>query len=276
MARTDVSHLLDRITNLPSVPRVIRELMAEFERPEPDVDQVVKLIGSDPVLSVKLLRLANSSFFGRRGSVGRLNDAVVFVGMHATRNLVMSVGLASSIRFPEDFPKKAFWRYSLHSAVAARHVATVSRQDPATSFALGLMRAVGEPLAATVNESKLQEIDAVCPFFDGERTRVERAHLGYSYVDVSAALAERWHFPAQMVAALRQSDRPDPDSDLARMGAAVGLGAWIAGEQESKGRLTVSSGAACDYIRTLSIREGMLKDMPPLQELAQGLDVLVN
>src|SRR5262249_27738161 len=158
MGNCPASSILDQIGTLPSVPAVVKDLMLEFDKPEVNIDKVTRLLSSDPVLAMKLLRLANSSFFARRGTVERLQDAVVYVGPHATRNLVLAVGLAAGVRFPKDFPADAFWRYSLHSAVAARHLAASSRQDPGTAFALGLMRAIGEPLLAGAFPAQLGEL----------------------------------------------------------------------------------------------------------------------
>jgi HD-like signal output (HDOD) protein len=276
MSDSDVSMLLDQISHLPVMPKAIRELMAEFDRPETDVDKVVKLVGADPVLAVKLLRLANSSYYARRGTVDRLHDAVVFIGMHATRNLVMSVGLAASVGFPPGFPKALFWRYSLHSAVAARFLAAGVKRDPAAAFALGLMRAIGEPLVASVRPAELRQLDGACPLFDEARLAAEERSLGFNFVDVSIALARLWHFPAQLLDALHQSLHLEPAAPMAPLGAAVSVGAWIAGEHEAGRR--VDHGVPDkigERLRMARIPEQLLDDMPPLPQLAQGLEALV-
>jgi HD-like signal output (HDOD) protein len=272
-----VSTLLDEINNLPTAPKVFHDLMDEFDKTEADVDRVTSLIGADPVLAVKMLRMANSSYYARKGTVDRLQDAIVYVGLHATRNLVMAVGLAGSIGFPKEFPRASFWRYSLHSAVAARYVAGKARQNAGTAFALGLMRAIGEPLTASVMTTSLKKVDAVCPFFDSLRAGEERRRLGFSYVEVSTALAERWHFPRPMIAALRSSEAPEPASEEGRMGAAVWVGAWIAGEHEAQ--RGVNRGVPemiTERLRFAGIYDDVLREMPPLATLAQGLEALVN
>lgn len=279
MAIADATTLLDHVNNLPAMPKAIRDLMQEFGKPEVDVDRVCRLVGADPVLSVKMLRLANSVFYHRAGTVTRLQDAVVFVGTQATRNLVMSVGLAGSIRFPAQFPAQSFWRYSLHAAVASRHVAGQARQDADTAFAIGLMRAIGQPLAASVIASELSAIDRICPFYDESRTGAERDRLGFSYVDVSAALAQRWHFPEAMVTALRESQgagQPKPTAST-RMADAVALGAWMAGEHEWKRGMTRDVPAVVEgRLRRLNLSGDMLEETPPLAQLSQGLEALVN
>lgn len=276
MAIADAQSLLDHINNLPTVPKAIRDLMVEFDKPEADVSRVSKLIGADPVLSAKLLRMANSAFYHRVGTVTRLQDAVVFVGTHATRNLVMSVGLTGSIRFPAQFPAQAFWRYSLHSAVAARHLAQATRGDAETAFAVGLMRALGEPLAAGVLGTEISALDQVCPFYDEARTGAERSRLGFTYVDVTAALAERWHFPQPMVSALRES-QGSPEGPEAKLGQLVALGAWMAGEFEWRRSVPSQLPTLVSArLRSLGLEDTALQNMPPLPQMSEGLEALVH
>ena len=276
MAIADAQSLLDHINNLPTVPKAIRDLMVEFDKPEADVGRVSRLIGADPVLSAKLLRMANSAFYHRKGTVNRLQDAVVFVGTHATRNLVMSVGLSGAVRFPKQFPTQAFWRYSLHSAVAARHLAQVTRADAETAFAVGLMRALGEPLAASVMCEEMSALDQVCPFYDEARTGTERNRLGFTYVDVTAALAERWHFPQPMVKALRES-QGTPEGPDAKLGQLVALGAWVAGEFEwRRSPPTQLPQVVSARMRALGIEDSVLHDMPSLPHMSEGLEALVH
>ncbi|WP_162932170.1 HDOD domain-containing protein [Solimonas sp. K1W22B-7] len=276
MAVADAQSLLDHINNLPTVPKAIRDLMVEFDKPEADVGRVSRLIGADPVLSAKLLRMANSAFYHRKGTVNRLQDAVVFVGTHATRNLVMSVGLSGAIRFPAQFPAQSFWRYSLHSAVAARHLAHALHADAETAFAVGLMRALGEPLAASVMGTEMSALDQVCPFYDEARTGAERSRLGFTYVDVTAALAERWHFPQPMVAALRESQGA-PEGPDRNLGQLVALGAWMAGEFEwRRSPPSQLPAVVTARLRSLGLEDSALHDMPSLPHMSEGLEALVH
>lgn len=280
MAVSAAMTLLEQVNHLPTIPKVVRELMIEFERPEADLDKVTSLVGSDPVLTTKLLRLANSAYYHRAGSVSRVQDAVVYVGTHAARNLVLSIGLASSIRFPGDFPRERFWRYSLHTAVAARQLARWAREDADTAFTAGLVRAIGEPLTAGVMSEDLRMVDRVCPFFEEARVDAERARLGFNYVEVSAALAERWHFPVHLVSALRQSQawQPEARAEAARLGAVVGLGAWMAGEHEAQRRPGEQPlpEAITVRLQLAGLQPTVLPQFPPLPELAAGLEALVN
>jgi HD-like signal output (HDOD) protein len=269
------SAVLDRIDDLPAMPAVTRDLMAEFDKPDVDIDRVTRLVNHDPVLTMKLLRLANSSFYARKGTVDRLQDAIVYIGTHATRNLVLSVGLAASVKFPEGFPQDVFWRYSLHSAVAARHIAACGRRDGSTAFTLGLMRAIGEPLVVSACGAQLREVDRGCAFYGSRRVDAERAALGFSYVDVTAEIAERWHFPESMVEAIRASS--SESATAAPMAAIVGVGAWVAGEAEAgRGVAHGVPQVITEQMRSAKLSDDIFDSMPPVRELARGLETLLH
>lgn len=278
MGANPAMSLLEQVNHLPTVPRVVRELIAEFDRPEAEVERVSRLIGSDPVLATKLLRLANSAYYRRAGAVSRLPDALIFVGLHAARNLVLATGLAASPRFPADFPTARFWRFSLHTAVAARELARRAQDDADTAFAAGLVRAIGKPLTAGVIGAPLREVDRVCSFFDEARVDAERARLGFNYVEVSAAVAERWHFPARMVSALRQSQAwpPPGRTEAARLGAVLALAARMAAEHEAgrPGAMAPLPESARGRLALAGLPPQALQELPPLPALAAGLEAL--
>jgi len=276
MVPATAERLLAEVGNLPAMPQVLRELLAEFERPAVNVSRATRLIGADPALANRLLRVANSAFHHRVQPVERLQSAVLLVGAHAARNLVLAMALGGSIRFPARFPALAFWRYSLHAAAASRHLAHQVHADSETAFAIGLMRGLGLPLAAAALGPEVCELDRLCPHHDEGRTGVERERLGFSHVDLTAALATRWHFPGVMVSALRESEgmARSPYNTLAHV---VALGAWLAGEHEwRRSFFHRLPPAAASRLQALGLDESVLRRTPPLPELAQGLETLMH
>ena len=278
MGATEAMTLLDQFNHLPTVPKVVRDLVTEFERPMPNLDRVANLIGSDPVLATKLLRLANSAFYHRAGTVSRIQDAVIFLGTNAVRNLVLAAGLTSSVSFPADFPRASFWRYSLHTAVAAREIARSLHVDTECAFTIGLMRAIGEPLMYSVMGQDMRAIDRTgSHFYQASRANAERERLRFSHVDLGADLALRWHFPTEMVAVLRQSQAPDDTAPGFRMASAVALGAYIAGEYEALNENPQQlPGATLELLESIGLQADTLLDMAPLPELSEGLEILVS
>lgn len=268
--------LLGNADKLPSLPKVLQQLVRAFDLPEPDVNQIVALIGSDPALAAKILRVANSAFFKRTRSVASLKEAIVFLGLHTVRMLVLSSGMAGAVRFIDRQTRTQFWRYSLNAAVAARYFARLTKQDADTAFTAGLIHAIGEPLLCEVFEEEILSIDDEAAFYDEQRAALERLALGYGYPDVGAALAERWNFPAQVATAIRAAPDPFVSGDFCALGACVHLGMQLAGACE-RAESPARAFAMLDtrLMDALHLDPAAIETMPTLAELAEGLHELV-
>lgn len=276
MSAMQLDALLANADHLPSLPKVLQKLVVAFDLPHPDVTHIAALIGSDPALAAKVLKVANSAFFKRTRSVSSLKDAVLFMGLHTTRLLVLGAGMAGAVRFLDRETRTQFWRYSLHTAVSARYFAKLARQDADCAFTAGLLHAIGEPLMSEVFAEELQVLDETAAFYDAQRAALERMTLGYAYPDVGAALAEQWNFPEPVAAAIRAAPDPFSTGQFSALGACVHLGMQLAGCSEREEQPD-SAFAMLDtrLLDVLKLDAKSVEAMPAVAELSEGLHALV-
>ncbi len=271
-----LQELLSDADRLPSLPKVLRELVAAFDRPEPDIDRIVLLISSDPTLAAKILRVANSAFFRRGRSVGGVKDAVMLMGLHTVRLLVLSAGMAGAVHFLDRETRTQFWRYSLNVAVCARYFAKLTRHDGDVAFTAGLIHAIGEPLMCGALAAEMLILDEDSSFFDEQRVALERMALGYAYPDVGAALAELWQFPPMVAGAIRAASDPFAAGSFSALAACVHLGTQIASSSERAEPQDVAfSMLDTRLLEALKLDSATVAAMPPLSELSEGLQSLV-
>jgi HD-like signal output (HDOD) protein/CheY-like chemotaxis protein len=95
-----ISSAVSGLGSLPSIPAVLDELMASLERPEVDQRVIGQMVACDPALTVRVLQVANSGFFGARSRIESIDQAVVMLGAEMLKNLVMQVKIV------EAFPSK--------------------------------------------------------------------------------------------------------------------------------------------------------------------------
>ncbi|MDO9453498.1 MAG: HDOD domain-containing protein [Stagnimonas sp.] len=268
--------LLSRIHAIPTMPKVVQALISTFDASEVDVPRIARLVNTDPVIAAKVLRLANSSYYHRARAVSTINDAVVFLGLDALRMLVIGAGFAGSVPVPQSLGRNLYWRYCLHTAVAAKFFAAHCDEDSETAFTAGLLHAIGEPLMVTAMESELRDVDLEARFYDHERARCERAAIGFSFSDLGGDLAESWCFPAAVVAAIRTAPEPLEQTVFSRLGACVYLGAHFAAAHErSESVEQAASTLDARVLDSVGIDLAKAFDMPPVRVLAQGLEELV-
>lgn len=269
--------LLSRIHTLPTVPKVVQELLASFEQPHINIGRVARLVNTDPVIAAKVLRLANSAYYHRSRTVTTVDEAIVFMGLDALRMLVVGAGFAASVPVPPALGRSLFWRYCLHTGVGARYYAQQCGEEPQTAFTAGLLHAIGEPLMMMSLDAEMREVEQASRFHDRDRAEQERSQIGFAYSDLGAELAESWRFPAVMVSAIRHAPAPLDGEDLSRLGACVYLGRHFAGgfERHETGDTSLMT-LDSRVLDEVGLAFDVAAKMPPLPKLAQGLEDLVS
>jgi HD-like signal output (HDOD) protein len=133
--------------NLPTLPAVALRVLELMGCRDVSVREIASVIEHDPALASKVLRTVNSSFFGLARPCGSVQQALVYIGLHSLKSLVLSFSLARTIDQHDDevgFDFLDYWRRSIYSAAAAREIAYRHRRcDPDEAFFCALIRDVG-------------------------------------------------------------------------------------------------------------------------------------
>ncbi len=214
---------------LPTVPQVVQQLILSFEREDVSVDEIADRISTDPVLSAKTLRLANSAYFHLSRHVETVPDSLRMLGFVMVRNLVLGLGVVGAFKNVKGLDLAQFWRHSLNTACAARWLAHATDRNSDLAFTVGLMHGLGHLVMHAVLKDKLVPLNRRCHVLAPERAAVETAELGYHHGAVAAELARRWKFPEPIAQAL--CDVPAAGDGQAPDGVAgiVHVAAWWAG-----------------------------------------------
>ena len=213
--------ILQKAMAIPNMPMPVQKVLAYIGNPDADLRQLAKIIEFDPGLTVNVLRMANSSFFGTVGKVSTVKEALMRLGLGRLYQLVIASGVA-------PFARYAIKGYGLrpgelleHSVAVAVASETLARElgvvAPPYTFTAGLLVNIGK----TVMGSFL-EVDAG-PILELAHARhipfeqAEEEVLGINHAELGAILLERWSIPIPIVNVVRYRLRPDdcPEPDLA-------------------------------------------------------------
>jgi HD-like signal output (HDOD) protein len=270
--------LFQNPTALPTAPKVVEELISSFDKASVSTEEIAKKLSTDPVLSAKLLRLANSAYYHVSRSIGTVEDAVLMLGFVTVRTLVISSGLVSGFKTVPGLDLKQFWKYSLHTAVAAKWIAKKTKENTDLAFTIGMMHAIGQLVIHSAAPEQAMALDRVAGPMDARRLDAERASLGYTFADVGAELAKRWKFPVAFSETILAFPEPHHNGELNRLAAVVALAAWRA--RVAQAGLNDEEIAACypvDLAEELGLDDNaLIDDMPPPDELSAGLEDLVR
>ena len=252
----ELDALLNYPRALPAMPRAVTDLLSEMNREEPSPKRIGELIGRDPALTTRVLRLSNSAFFRVSRKIGNADEAVALLGLTHVRSLVMAAALGASFKSVPGIDLKQFWRYSLRSAEIARSLAGVLRQNQGNAFTAGLIHAIGILVMHIAMPDDMIPIDMGTPPLDLKRAEVETSRFGYCYAQVGAGMAEKWQFPSEMVSALSNQTAPFEGEAYDPLAGVLNLASWRARAEE----LQLDS-------------QGLLATFPDMVGLTLGLDL---
>lgn len=269
---------------LPSVPKVVRELAVALGRDGAQESEVARRLGTDQVLSATALRMANSAYYNVSRRVGTVDEAVKLLGFRAVRSIVLSVGMATAFRELGGLDLREHWRFSVHTAAAARAIAERLAGSvqllPAEAFTAGLLLGIGRLIMQVGMPEAMQQLPPeLSPFPSPERASAERRAFGYSFAEVGAELARRWHFPPEFPAVLRCS--AELEDDAAPLSVVVHVGARLAlADEERQDRAFIAEQLpepAVRFFRTCGVKPAIfLFTIPAIDELSRGVDDLIQ
>ncbi|MCU0926386.1 MAG: HDOD domain-containing protein [Hydrogenophaga sp.] len=233
--------LLKQPNALPSAPKVVRQLMETFQQEDVDIMKAASYIESDPVLTAKLLKMANSAFFGLHRSVTNAREAINVMGLIKVRALVIGTALGDGFHTLGGVNMGQFWRYSLNTANLSRYLAMPIKIDESTAFTAGLIHNIGELVMHVGMPEAMIDLDRSVPMLDLKRARAEKGMFGYSYAEVGAALAREWRFPKKMIDAIEHQNAPFDNDVYEPIAGVIHIANWRARAEElslgSEGRI---------------------------------------
>lgn len=104
--------VFEQIVKLPTIPQVVLELVEMTRDDNVELTDVIEKVRQDQALSAKVIRVANSSFYGERGRISSVERAINIVGLHTLRTTVITTGVMAA------FPASKAWRWANIGATA--------------------------------------------------------------------------------------------------------------------------------------------------------------
>jgi len=200
------------VNNLPPMPQVMHKARDIIQNPGSSLKDLGDLIETDQALAMKVLRLANSAYYGRMGKVSSVQEAAVVLGLRILSELItvafMSKVLGSSLK-GYGLPAESLWRHSLAVAVGSRIIA--DKKYAALSneaFSAGLVHDVGKLILDRYIYERKKEFLKF--FADGGQAFLiaEKEILGFDHAEIASEICKRWNFPRSISVAVKYHHHP--------------------------------------------------------------------
>jgi len=200
MLKPLIRRKLESLTQLPTIPFVVAEVLQLVESSEVSAVHLANLIEKDQALAAKVLRVANSPFYGFSRKISTIDLAIVVMGIDTLKEILLSLVIQKfygNIK-AELFDIKAFWHYSVFSGACSRLLARkLGYRLVGEAFVAGLMHDIGILILIQFFNRQFKEIRKVQNLQNISLIDAEKVVLDCTHCDIGAWIAERWNLPSQ-------------------------------------------------------------------------------
>lgn len=210
MNSISLDQVLAKIHNLPSLPGVVLELLTSMGQEDVNITAVANKIEQDQALAARVLRLANSSFYGMVKQVSTIHEAITILGFRTVRSIATTAALIGSFKGEgaASFDAMPFWRHAIAAAVCARALASHLNINPELAYTAGLLHDLGRLVLVTQFEDHYEATMRYRAHHDCQLLEAEQAVLGIDHARVGEVLMQHWKFPENMQQALAHHHSP--------------------------------------------------------------------
>lgn len=212
MAVADLKRLIAKVDDLPTLPRTVLRITEMVNDPRASARDLSRIITDDQVLTARLLKLVNSSFYGFPQRVSTVTGAIVLIGFDAIRNLLLTTSvfdLFPSRTSRDRRHQEALWDHSLGCAIGAKAIGEVLRYEKLEElFVAGLLHDIGKIVAMTLLPEAFARITQRAIQDRLLIATAEAEALGCTHADIGRLLAQRWNLPAKLITLIEHHHDP--------------------------------------------------------------------
>ena len=215
MVKQDTQAIVKRIVDLPTLPQIVTALMNQLEDPKSSVRDVDRILGKDPALVAKLLKLVNSAFYGLSHKVTSIPQGIAILGYNTVKALAISASIFDVFETRGDgFSHQDFWSQSLGTAVIARFTANrhgqgrppAERLNLDTLFVAGLLHGIGKLVLDQYASEEFAEILEHAKANGLSFAAAEPKVLNTSHAALGYWLLKRWRMAEEVQIAILYQD----------------------------------------------------------------------
>lgn len=196
--------IYSKIDELPTLPSVLPKLLNLIEDDKSTSSDIVNTISHDPALTSKILKVANSAYYGFPQGISDLDRAVALLGFNMVKSLALSLGVMQNIsseKSTERFSENDLWFHSVVVATALKELSKRfgEKENSDFRFIIGLLHDIGIIILDQFFSDQFQEVlDELNKVERGSLHIVEKNVLGIDHGEIGAMLLERWQFPPEV------------------------------------------------------------------------------
>lgn len=205
--------IIAQINNLPTLPTIYTALCEAIQNPKVTTDDIAAIVASDQSTAFKVIKVANSSYYGFTTKIDTISNAIFYLGFNEIKNLVLAVSIMNMFSKSKailKFKPVDFWSHSIAVGVSTRLLAeTYGNINLENYFLAGVLHDIGklvffEYISDLYAEALNYAGENGCSILDAE-TKI----IGINHQTIGALVADRWKLPNSIRAGIRSHHNPN-------------------------------------------------------------------
>jgi len=221
MKPDEILKKLDSIKDIPTLPTIVFELNELLQDPNTPITNISDIIEKDQAMSLRVLKLVNSAFYGIHKEVNDIGNAIVLLGFNTVRNAIVSLGVISSfsgIKSLKGFTISDFWKHSLAVAVVSKSLAEKTKIASSDScFVGGLLHDIGKVILAQYFQDLFEKVWNAAKSENISFYEAEKKEISIDHAIIGAHLATNWELPESFIDVIRWHHDVRNDTESKKM-----------------------------------------------------------
>jgi len=216
-------YLVD-VAELITLPDIYIAIKETIEDPESDMKELTGVISIDPAISARLLKIANSPFYGQAADIDSLNRAVSLLGTKTIHDTVLAITLSHVFQsmVGVNIDVAGFWQNAIMRGVVAKSCAKELKiNDPDRLFILGLLSNIGHMVMGIRDPILMQKVMSQHQKTGYPIHLFERSTFGFDFAELGADILESWSIPDSIISGIRYQNCPEVAPDFKQEAAIV-------------------------------------------------------
>jgi HD-like signal output (HDOD) protein len=265
----DLDTLVQEVAELRPLPSVALRVLQIAESDHFSAHELAQTVSSDPALTAKILRLANSAYYGFPRRISTVRDAVVLLGFRAVRSATLAACVIDTMPRGRSIDDRTFWHFSVTVGMLAEVLSRATHRYADEALTAGVLHNIGRMALDQHRPDVFRRATTLARQEGLTAWQAEESLLGYTSAEVGEALALHWNFPRSLAEAVRSHLCAPGDLEMASLASYV-----------ARARAFAQGHGLTDGIdepaRTAPAHEWTIPPVAPVLEQGGGLDGLVR
>lgn len=198
MKSEEYFNILSNVKDFPSIPDTVVRLKEALDNPDSGIDDIVSIVGQDPALTARLIKVSNSSYFGYREKITTIHKAVSILGFNIIKQLTVITSVVSSfVGSHRNFDRIDFWKHSVGVGTCCKIMGRKYGMSINTTdelFTIGLLHDLGKLITEKYFPKEFNEILDVLNREDIYFWEAEKKILGLTHGEIGRWVSKLWGF----------------------------------------------------------------------------------